>query len=184
MVWKAINNFPDYYISDTGEVKSTKYQGQFKRINSAGLLKQRTYKSGYKYVNLYRDGHMYSVKVHRLVAQAFLDNPDNLPQVNHKDENKANNNVANLEWCTAKYNMSYNDLQNRNHQKQKRRIKAYNTEEALEFESATDAAIYIAKCGKSKSFKSAVGNIVTSANKSNKCYYGYYWCWLEESKRS
>ena len=164
MVWKAINNFPDYYISDAGEVKSTKYQGQLKRINS--------------------DGHMYSVKVHRLVAQAFLDNPDNLPQVNHKDENKANNNVANLEWCTAKYNMSYNDLQNRNHQKQKRRIKAYNTEEALEFESATDAAIYIAKCGKSKSFKSAIGNIVTSANKSNKCYYGYYWSWLEESKRS
>ena len=110
MIWKAINNFPGYYISNTGEVKSTKYQGQFKRKSSDGLLKQRTYKSGYKYVNLYKDGHMHSIKVHRLVAQAFLDNPNNLPQVNHKDENKANNDVANLEWCTAKYNMSYNDL--------------------------------------------------------------------------
>ena len=58
MIWKAINNFPGYYISNTGEVKSTKYQGQFKRKSSDGLLKQRTYKSGYKYVNLYKDGHM------------------------------------------------------------------------------------------------------------------------------
>ena len=184
MIWKAINNFPGYYISNTGEVKSTKYQGQFKRKSSDGLLNQRTYKSGYKYVNLYKDGHMHSIKVHRLVAQAFLDNPNNLPQVNHKDENKANNDVANLEWCTAKYNMAYNDLQRRNHQKQKRRIKAYNTGETLEFESATDAAIYIAKCGKSKSFKSAICNIVASANKNNRCNYGYYWSWLEESKRN
>ena len=163
MIWKEIDNFPDYQVSDTGEVRSTKYWGQFKRKNSEGLLQQRTYKSGYKYVNLYKEGHMYSVKIHRLVAHAFLPNPNNLPQVNHKDENKSNNDVTNLEWCTAKHNLSYNDLQKRSHQKQKRRIKAYNSS--------------------SKSFNSAISNIVASANKSNRLNYGYYWEWLEESKR-
>ena len=71
MIWKEIDNFPDYQVSDTGEVRSTKYWGQFKRKSSEGLLQQRTYKSGYKYVNLYKEGHMYSVKIHRLVAHAF-----------------------------------------------------------------------------------------------------------------
>lgn len=183
MIWKEIDNFPDYQVSDTGEVRSTKYWGQFKRKNSEGLLQQRTYKSGYKYVNLYKEGHMYSVKIHRLVAHAFLPNPNNLPQVNHKDENKSNNDVTNLEWCTAKHNLSYNDLQKRSHQKQKRRIKAYNSSSNLEFGSATDAAIHITKCGLSKSFNSAISNIVASANKGNRLNYGYYWEWLEESKR-
>lgn len=54
MIWKEIENFPGYQVSSTGEVKSTKYWGQFNRINNDGILKQRTYKSGYKYVNLYK----------------------------------------------------------------------------------------------------------------------------------
>ena len=71
------------------------------------ILKQRTDKKGYKFVNLYKEKHMYSVKVHRLVAEAFIPNPNNYPQVNHKDENKSNNNVENLEWCTNEYNHNY-----------------------------------------------------------------------------
>lgn len=74
-------------------------------------------------------------------------------------------------------------MQKRNHQKQKRRIKAYNSDNNIEFESATDAAIHIVKCGLSKSFNSAISNIVASANKDNRLNYGYYWEWLEESKR-
>ena len=183
MIWKEIEDFPDYQVSDTGEVKSTKYWGQFRRKDSGGLLNQRTYKSGYKYVNLYKDKHMYSVKVHRLVAQAFLPNPNNLPQVNHKDENKANNNLSNLEWCNAVYNLAYNSLQKRSHQKQKRRIKGYNSTETIEFESVTEAALYLTHLNRAKTFKSALGNLVTSANKGNKLNYGYYWEWLEGSKR-
>jgi hypothetical protein len=60
--------------------------------------------------------------VHRLVAMAFIPNPDNLPQVNHKDENKCNNNVDNLEWCTAKYNSNYGTRSIRQSEKMKGRI--------------------------------------------------------------
>lgn len=122
MIWKDIENFEGYQVSDTGLVRSNKYWGQFRRKNEDGLLSQRTYKSGYKYVNLYKEGRMYSVKVHRLVANAFIPNPNNYPQVNHKDENVANNNVTNLEWCNAKYNMTYNNLQERQHLPQKERL--------------------------------------------------------------
>lgn len=115
MIWKDVEGFNGYQVSDTGLVKSNKYWGQFKRRNKGGLLEQRTYYNGYKYVNLYKKGHMYSLKVHRLVAQAFIPNPNNYPQINHKDENRANNNASNLEWCDAKYNLNYNNLQIRQH---------------------------------------------------------------------
>lgn len=186
MVWKEIENFPGYFVSDTGEVKSTKYWGQFKRQNSDGLLNQRTYKAGYKYVNLYKNGHMYSVKVHRLVAQAFIPNPNNYPQVNHIDEDKSNNCVENLEWCSVEQNLSHNDLQKRAHLKQKRKIGAYNKQGVLfkNFDSATDAAFYVVHENIAKTFRSAVANICWSANQENLLLrYGFYWRWLEESHR-
>ena len=65
--------------------------------------------NGYKYVNLSKNNKTKTYRVHRLVAKAFIDNPEKLPQINHIDENKSNNQVNNLEWCTAKYNVNYGD---------------------------------------------------------------------------
>lgn len=65
----------------------------------------------YKQVVLYKNKKHKTVAVHRLVAEAFIPNPDNLPQVNHKDENPSNNNVNNLEWCTCKYNMGMGEVE-------------------------------------------------------------------------
>lgn len=62
---------------------------------------------GYYTVVLYKDGKKYTKRIHRLVAEAYLPNPDNLPQVNHIDENKEHNNVQNLEWCDCQYNIDY-----------------------------------------------------------------------------
>lgn len=62
------------------------------------------------FVQLSKDGKSRNYLVHRLVAGAFIDNPNNLPEINHKDENPLNNVVFNLEWCTHKYNMNYNNL--------------------------------------------------------------------------
>lgn len=90
-------------MSNTGLIKripSTKCKTE--RILQQG--KQRT---GYNYVNLSKDNKAHTKRVHRLVAEAFIPNPDNLSEVNHKDENKSNNNVSNLEWCTRKYNLNY-----------------------------------------------------------------------------
>lgn len=70
-------------------------------------LKPNDSKCPYYHVHLMKSGKRYAKKIHRLVAEAFIPNPDNLPQVNHKDENKHNNNVDNLEWCTALYNTRY-----------------------------------------------------------------------------
>lgn len=70
-------------------------------------LKQTTHSAGYKVVGLTKDGTTKTTFVHRIVAEAFIPNPDNLPMVNHKDEDKTNNFVENLEWCTAAYNNTY-----------------------------------------------------------------------------
>lgn len=71
-----------------------------------GVLKQGLYK-GYRYIKLRKGNHYKQFQAHRLVAMAFIPNPEGLPCVNHKDENRQNNMASNLEWCTYKYNINY-----------------------------------------------------------------------------
>ena len=95
---KPILDFPNYLISDKGEVYS---------LYTKKYLSPRITRLGYAVVSLYQDGTTKSKRVHRLVAEAFIPNPSNLPEVNHKDENKLNNDVTNLEWCDRLYNNNY-----------------------------------------------------------------------------
>ena len=97
--WKNVIGYEGLYeVSDIGNVRNV-------RRNTLLRLTKTNY--GYIQVSLYKNGIKTGLKVHRLVAEAFIPNLDNLPQVNHKDENKSNNRVDNLEWCTAKYNNNY-----------------------------------------------------------------------------
>lgn len=73
------------------------------------ILKTSSEKGGYLHVNIKVDGKWTTKKVHRLVAQTFIPNPDNLPEVNHLDCDRANNNVENLEWCSKSYNRQYRE---------------------------------------------------------------------------
>lgn len=95
---KIING--NFVVCSDGTIFNIKYKG---KLGSIHIVPQRDNGNGYMKVNL---GHK-SYYVHRLVAEAFISNPNNLPQVNHKDENKKNNSVDNLEWCDAKYNSNY-----------------------------------------------------------------------------
>ena len=100
-IWKPVVGYEGLYeVSNWGRIKSTKY-------GKERILKLIKDKDGYLFVRLYKNGIIKNYFVHRLVAQAFIPNPDNLPQVNHKDENPINNVVSNLEWCDAKYNCNY-----------------------------------------------------------------------------
>ena len=97
--WKEIPGYEGLYeVSNMGNVRNV-------RRNTLLRLSKDCY--GYTQVSLYKNSIRTGLRVHRLVAQAFLSNPDNLPQVNHKDEDKSNNRVDNLEWCDSKYNLNY-----------------------------------------------------------------------------
>lgn len=98
--WKSIKDFCGYYINHNGEIKSTNAFKGTKEI----ILKGSVSNKGYKIVNLMNCGKVYSRTIHKLLAQAFIPNPNNLPCINHKDGNKLNNSLDNLEWCDYGYN--------------------------------------------------------------------------------
>lgn len=108
--WRDVVGYEGVYqVSDQGNVRSLNYHGEHR----IAILKNRLNRSGYYEVALCKNNTMKPFKVHRLVAIAFIPNPHNLPCVNHKDENKLNNRVDNLEWCTHKYNTNYGTCQER-----------------------------------------------------------------------
>lgn len=112
---KAVKGYEGYYEVDMyGNVYSVE---RTVRVNDNGReydkpvkerkMKQSNHSKGYKIVSLTKDGVTKSYYVHRIVAEAYIDNPYNLPFINHKDEDKTNNFVGNLEWCTEQYNSTY-----------------------------------------------------------------------------
>lgn len=133
--WKPIQGYEGLYeVSNKGRVKSLGNGGKNQYSNKEIYKVPIKLSNGYLRVNLCKDGKIKSYLVHRLVANAFIPNPDNLEQVNHKDENKHNNNVENLCWCSAKENSNYGTRNERisssltNHEKFSTIIKCFNLE--------------------------------------------------------
>ena len=111
-IWADIPGYEGYYqVSNKGRVKSLPrwihYSDGRVYFYDSVVLKQKHDHGGYCMVELTINSNLATHKVHRLVANAFIPNPNNLPQVNHKDENKDNNAVENLEWCDQDYNNNY-----------------------------------------------------------------------------
>lgn len=123
--WKPITYINDiYYVSNLGRVKCTKKWNirDLKHDNKECLVKINNY-NRYPSVRLVdRTGKRKRYSLHRLVAKAFLPNPNNYPVINHKDENTHNNRVDNLEWCTQKYNINYGTRTQKAKEKQARKV--------------------------------------------------------------
>ncbi len=112
--WKIIE-IPEfqgnYEVSTLGRIRTIPHlcRDRFGRERWIGghIKATRINPKGYKMINVRYENKHYTFRVHRIVAETFLPNPDNLPEINHKDEDKTNNSVNNLEWCTHQYNSAY-----------------------------------------------------------------------------
>ena len=139
-IWKDVIGYEGFYqVSNKGRVKSLPVKSRTKRFDGK-VLRQFPNKYGYMMVSLSRKSH----HVHRIVAAAFIENPNNYPQINHKDENKANNNVSNLEWCTSAYNNNYGTRNERISKNEGRRIIQYDLQgnEIKRWDSIAQASRY------------------------------------------
>lgn len=162
-VWRPIEEFgADYFVSNKGRVMSLVNRLQIR------IIKQHLTRGGYYKVALKGKNR----EVHRLVAMAFIENPNNKPCVNHIDENKENNCVENLEWVTYKENVNHGTRTERMAATQSKPIKATNikTGAMCIFKSIVEAS--------SKGFDR--GHISRCCNKLRKSHKGYKWEFIEE----
>lgn len=161
-IWKNIKGYTNYMVSNMGRVKSLNYN----KTGKEKLLKPQTDKNGYLFVGIRKNGKRKYKKIHRLVAEAFIPNPNNYPCVNHKSEIKTQNNVENLEWCDHKYNINYGTRNIRSKISQSKTVVAYkNGVEVLRFSSTAEA--------QRNGYNS--GNISCCCRGIYKQYKGYKW---------
>lgn len=170
-LWKDIKGYEGLYqVSNEGRVKSLNY----KRTGKEKTLCPKKHNKGYLQIQLMNGDRNKTYTIHRLVAEAFIENPNNYPCVNHKDEDKQNNNVDNLEWCTQKYNMQYYYIRNgvitRNHKCTKW------TQKVVQLDNEGNAIRYwdnVAQIVKENRYNNT--SIVECCNGKRKSAYGYKW---------
>ena len=141
-IWKSLPRVPGVEASTLGRVRTLDKMvssEKYTRFTKGRILKQYGDKGGYLLVGIQITGKWIMKKVHRLVAQTFIPNPDSLPQVNHRDCNRANNNVENLEWCDNLYNVQYQEKYGKT---QSKPLLAINlaTLEVSQFQSQSEAS--------------------------------------------
>lgn len=159
-IWKDVVGYEGLYkVSNLGNV----YSNYVHRS-----LKQGNHRDGYKFVILNKSGKSKYMSVHRLVATAFIPNQDNLPEVNHKDEDKTNNCVDNLEWCNYSYNATYNDAHLKRGLQLAIPVYAYDRSGDLvySFNSSREAA---------RELKINSGNIIECCKAIGKTCRGFVW---------
>lgn len=170
--WRAIKGYEGVYeVSNKGEVRRIKKPRKC-------MKKFRKNRDGYLDVRLMKDGITKTHRVHRLVAEAFLEKPEGQVEVNHKDEDKTNNLVTNLEWCTHEYNLNYGTYRERQVAGMKKPIAQLTLDgvEVARYPGIVDAA---------KALKKPRGdvNIISSLKSNYKTAYGFRWIYLEKEKR-
>lgn len=178
--WKDIKDYEGLYqVSNLGNVRSLDKEiirkNNFKSIKIKGRILKQQNCGGYKVVPLCKNGKECQKKIHRLVAEAFIENPNNLPIINHKDENKSNNVVENLEWCNSKYNSNYGTCIERRVKASSRplyQIDRYNGTIVAEWDGANYAK-------KALNLKYS-DNILYCCKKKTYLAYNYIWRYKDE----
>lgn len=161
--WKDILGYEGLYqISNLGNVRSLKW-------GKKRILKTIKNNKGYLQIGLSKEGRKVHQLIHRLVAAAFIPNPDNLPQVNHKDECKSNNRVDNLEYCDCTHNINYGTRNERVGKTKNKPIFCIELNKA--FESTVEAARWVGK-------SNAHININYCLKGKYKTAYGYHWKYI------
>lgn len=163
--WKNIADYEgQYMVSNLGRVKSLGND----RTRKEKLLAQVKTDRGYTTVNLFKNGKEKKHYVHRLVAMAFIPNPTNLPQVNHKDEDKTNNRVDNLEWCIQEFNINYGTRNKRIAMAQSKQVLCVET-----------GVIYPSTQEVERQLGFANTHIGSCCNGKLKTAYGYTWKYVD-----
>lgn len=163
-----------YQVSSEGNVKSLNYN----KTGKEKILKLKKNKFGYFQVSLCKNGKEKKFYVHRLVAHMFIENdaPEHKVEVNHIDENKENNLVKNLEWCTREYNINHGTRSERSGKSRSKKIIGYSLTETK--------VIILQNATQAKKFGFDHGNICKCCNGKLKSYKGYKWYYLDEYKNS
>lgn len=180
-IWKDIKDYEGYYqASNFGRIRSldrvveVSILGRiYERILKGRILKTEVDKYGYHFLELSKNGIKKRKSVHRLVAETFIPNPNNLPQVNHKNEDKSNNCVWNLEWCTQPYNTNYGTRNERiakkqiNDHKKSKQVFQYTLNNEL-----VNIWLSISECGRNGY---GIGSVSRCCNGIQNTHKGYKW---------
>jgi len=180
--WRDIKGYEGLYqVSNMGQVKSLE-RIFIDKIGHRQHIKERILKSrsnvyGYLQVTLYdSSGKRKTFRVHRLVCEAFHENPKNKPCVNHIDENKVNNTASNLEWCTYAENINHGTRTARMAKAQSKAVGQYTKDGEL-------VKVWQSTHEVERQLGFAQGNITRAANGKYKTAYGYVWKYVEEEKK-
>lgn len=166
--WKNIKGYEGLYqVSNMGRVKSLERKGR----KSERILKQAVTHDGYLRVGLYAGGKQKTLKVHRLVCEAFHENPDNKPEVNHIDEDKTNNNAANLEWCTRRENVNHGSRNERTRKTESKSVGQYTLDGEL-------IKIWPSTIEAQRQAGFDCGHISKVANGERKTHKGFVWKYI------
>ena len=184
-IWVDIKDYEGLYqVSNLGRIKTLPRIKRNFNINTKQLeeivlpekiRKPQLTKYGYYRVGLTKSHKQIYYSVHRLVAEAFIPNPENLPQINHKDENKLNNEINNLEWCTSKYNANYGTRNKRVSEPQMKKIRCVETDTV--YKSLSEA---------SRVTGVSIGNLSSVCNHrvGYKTAGGYHWEYIKPEKKT
>lgn len=180
-IWVDVKGYEGYYqVSNKGQVRSldrTVTGSHGKPVKVPGCVLKGEICKGYKRVNLAKDGKVKHMQVHRLVALHFITNLEELPIINHKDENRLNNDSSNLEWCTYKYNNSYGTCLTKRGAARSRPVRSIDPKTGLtvkEYPSFKEAA---------KDVGGSHTNISRCCKRRRWKAYGYFWEYLLREKR-